>query len=116
MVDPANANELAAIAQEIGAEVLQSALRYPAETGGWQLGDLDLGEHLARYRDQRLVLVIVPLGAPEPQTDICSICGFVMNEVSECLPCKLLVSAYTADLGGGSSCLLSPVPYAAGRG
>ncbi len=39
---PANAAELANIAQEVGAEVLRGALRYPSETGGWQLGDVDL--------------------------------------------------------------------------
>jgi ligand-binding sensor domain-containing protein len=35
---PSNAEELAAIAQETGAEVLRGALRYPSESGGWQLG------------------------------------------------------------------------------
>ena len=35
---PSNAEELAAITQETGAEVLRGALRYPSETGGWQLG------------------------------------------------------------------------------
>ena len=39
---PATAEELAGIAQEIGAEVLRGTLRYPSETGSWQLGDADL--------------------------------------------------------------------------
>ncbi len=54
---PDNADELANIAEETGAEVLRSdvaipmalyprPLRYPSETGGWQLGDLDLSAHL----------------------------------------------------------------------
>ncbi len=88
-VDSANAHELEEIAHEIGADVQQGVLRYPSETGGWQLGDLDLSEHLARYRDQRLVLIIAPVGAAEPATYTCSICGFVMNEVMECPRCKL---------------------------
>ena len=46
-VDPANASELKPIAAEIGADVLEGALRYPSETGGWQLGDLDLSEYFA---------------------------------------------------------------------
>ena len=50
-VDVANAAELADIAREIGADVLLGVLRYPSATGGWQLGNLDLSEHLARYRD-----------------------------------------------------------------
>ena len=33
-------------AQETGAEVLRGDLRYPSRSGGWQLGDLDLSEHL----------------------------------------------------------------------
>ena len=35
---PANAEELATIAQETGAEVLRGGLHYPSESGGWQLG------------------------------------------------------------------------------
>lgn len=49
---PANAEELASIAQETGAEVLRGALWYPSETCGWQLGDVDLSEHLEKYRDR----------------------------------------------------------------
>ena len=33
--DPGNAQELATIAREVGAELLADALRYPSETGGW---------------------------------------------------------------------------------
>jgi hypothetical protein len=56
-------------------------LRYPSETGDWQLGNLDLGEYLDRYRDQRLVLIIAPVGEAEPETYTCGICGFVMSDV-----------------------------------
>ena len=88
-VDPANSEELGAIAGEVGADVLQGMLRYPSETGSWQLGDIDLGEYLERYRGKRLVLIIAPVGdAPSP-TYTCGICGFVMNEVRECPRCKL---------------------------
>ena len=34
---PANVEEVANIAKETGAEVLRGPLRYPSETGGWQL-------------------------------------------------------------------------------
>ena len=37
---PANAKELATIAQETGAEVLRGDLLYPSESGGWRLGDM----------------------------------------------------------------------------
>ena len=49
---PVNASELATIAREVDAEVLEGDLRYPSVTGSWQLGDVDLGEYLDRYRDQ----------------------------------------------------------------
>lgn len=97
-VDPANATELAGIASEIGADVLQGVLRYPSATGGWQLGDLDLSEYLDRYRDKRLVLIIAPLGAAEPETYTCGICGFMMNEAGECPRCKLIVQGQADEL------------------
>jgi hypothetical protein len=51
---PANAEELANIADETGAEVLRGPLRYPSESGGWQLGDIDFSEHLAGTTTTRL--------------------------------------------------------------
>ncbi len=32
---------------EIGAHFFKGHLRYPSETGGWQLGDLDLDEYVS---------------------------------------------------------------------
>jgi hypothetical protein len=40
-VDLANAHELAQITGEIGAGTLEGALRYPSDTGGWLVGDLN---------------------------------------------------------------------------
>jgi hypothetical protein len=86
----ANAEELATIAEEIGAEVLCGGLRYPSESGGWRLGDPDLSEHLAKYRDHELVVIIAATGrAMEPRV-VCGICGFVLDEVGECPRCKLI--------------------------
>ena len=87
---PANAEEVASIAEETGAEVLRGLLRYPSETGGWQLGDVDLSEHLAQYRDCEIVLVIAAMGRPEEECVVCGICGFVLDEAGECPRCKLL--------------------------
>lgn len=36
-----NASELAAIAREAGAEVIEGTVSYPSDTGGWLIGDLD---------------------------------------------------------------------------
>ena len=87
---PANAEEVANIAKETGAEVLRGPLRYPSETGGWQLGDLDLSEHLSKYRDCELVLVIAATGEAEEERSVCGICGFALDEASECPRCKLI--------------------------
>ena len=53
------------------------------------MGDVDLGEHLDRYRDQRMMVVLVPLGDAEAETFTCGVCGFVMNSLQECPRCKL---------------------------
>jgi len=91
---PANAEELANIAEETGAEVLRGALRYPSYSGGWQLGDIDFSEHLAKYRDHEVVVIIASVGkAGEVQKEkyICGICGFALNELRECPRCKLQI-------------------------
>ena len=65
VLHPANAEELANIAEEIGAEALRGALRYPSDSGGWQLGDLDVSEHLAKYRDRDVIVIIASTGIAE---------------------------------------------------
>lgn len=87
---PANVQEIARIAAESGAEVLRGPLRYPSETGGWQLGDEDLSEHLTKYRDCEVTVIIAATGKAEPEKVICGICGFVLDEVGECPRCKLV--------------------------
>lgn len=88
-VDPANARELVNIAQEVGAVAIDGALRYPSETGSWQLGDVDLGEFLAQYRDQQVVLIIAPVGAADPDVILCGVCGFPLNAAGLCPRCAL---------------------------
>ena len=84
---PDNADELATIARETGAEVLRGPLRYPSETGGWQLGDLDLSAHLSQYRDHEIIVIIAVTGEANNSV-MCGICGLVMDEVQECPRCK----------------------------
>ena len=102
---PANAEELANIGKETGAEVIRGPLRYPSETGGWQLGDtvldrtvqcVDLGEHLWQYRDHEVTLILAVTGEAEPERFVCGICGFVMDELSDCPQCKSLTQAIAA--------------------
>jgi hypothetical protein len=83
MIDPTHT-------AETGAEVLRGPLRYPSESGRWQLGDLDLSEHLARYRDCEVTVIIAATGETEPERVVCGICGFVVDEVGNCPRCKRL--------------------------
>ena len=83
---PANAEELANIAQETGAEVVRGPLRYPRDRGGWQLGEIDLGEHLAKYRDHEVVVIVAWLGEADDvqrEKHVCGICGFALAEARE---------------------------------
>jgi hypothetical protein len=96
---PSNTNhELATIAEETGAEVLRGPLRYPSESGGWQLGDLDLSEHLSGYRDCEVTVIIAATGEAEPERVVCGICGFVMDEVGDCPRCKRLDEAIAGSI------------------
>jgi len=95
---PVNTEELANIAQETGAEVLRGALRCPSETGGWQLGDVDLSEHLDKYRGRDVVMIIAPTGKAGMEQFICGICGFVMDEAGECPRCKLVAEETAGDI------------------
>lgn len=91
---PANAEAIAEFANETGAEVLRGALRYPSDSGGWQLGDIDLSEHLARYRDHEVVIVVAsigPAGEVDKEQYTCGICGFALTELGECPRCKMQI-------------------------
>jgi len=98
LLHPANAEELATIAEETGAGVLHAALRYPSESGGWQLGDTDLSEHLEKYRAHKLIVIIGSLGRAGAERVICGICGFALNDVSGCPRCKLVTEEAAKEL------------------
>jgi hypothetical protein len=86
----ANVEELANIARETSAEVLRGPLRCPSESGGWQLGDVDLSQHLGKYRDRDVTVIIASAGEAGEEQVVCGICGFVLNEAGECPRCKLI--------------------------
>ena len=60
-----NALELAKIAEEVGAEVLQGKLTYPSDTGNWRLGEVDLSEWLARFRGKHIILTLAEVDTNE---------------------------------------------------
>ena len=84
---PDNAAELAIMAGEIGAEILEGRLSGPSAAGGSHLGGLDLDAYLARLRDQHVLVIIVPIAGDEPVTFPCDVCGQAMTHLSPCPRC-----------------------------
>ena len=82
-----NAEELAIIAQEIGAEVIRGPVRYPSEMGDIAVGDVDIGEYLYELKDQEVVLVVAPIGPVEGLPIICGLCGTPYQD-DECPTCR----------------------------
>jgi len=95
---PANAEALATIATETGAEVLRGALHYPGESGNWQLGDVDLDEHLSKYRDRNVVVIIASMSKTGKSQVVCGIYDFAPDEASECTRCRLMVEEAARDI------------------
>jgi hypothetical protein len=88
VINAVNALELAATTHEV---VLPSSAEGCVTPPTPAAGNFDLGEYLDRYRDQRLVLIIAPIGEAEPATYTCGVCGFVMNEAGECPRCRMTI-------------------------
>lgn len=65
--------------RNISPRVLCGPSCYLGEIGGWQSGNLDLSDHLAKYRDRDLVVVIASVGQAEEEQVVCGICGFALN-------------------------------------
>jgi hypothetical protein len=82
-LESAKASELAAIARELGADVLEGDLRYPSGEK-LHLGDVDLGMYLDGYEE-----------GTEPAT--CEVCGFELEETDTECPRYKLISDYTTD-------------------
>ena len=78
--------------------MLRGMLRYPSDCGGWQLGDVDLSEHLDKYRNREVVLIIASVGKAGKEKVTCGICGFVLNEAGECPRCKLMTEEIARDI------------------
>ena len=70
--------------------MLRGALRYPSESGGWQLGDSDLSEYLAKYRDHEVVVILASAGKAgevDKGKYVCGVCDFALNGLDECPRC-----------------------------
>ena len=87
MVVRQNAEELATIAQEIGAEVIRGQVRYPSDTGDIEVGGVDIGEYLYELKGQEVMVIVAPLGPVEEPPVICGLC-WTPYDGKECPTCK----------------------------
>jgi len=82
-----NVEELALMAQEIGAEVIIGPVRYPSESGDIEVGGVDIGEYLYELKDQEVIVIVAPLGPVEEPPTICGLCR-TPYDGEECPTCK----------------------------
>ena len=87
MVVRENAEELATIAQEIGAQVIRGQVRYPSNTGDIEVGGVDIGEYLYELKGQEVMVIIAPLGPVQELPLICGLCR-TPYDGEECPTCK----------------------------
>jgi hypothetical protein len=76
---------------EPGGKILRGTLRRSSDDSGWQIGSVDLDQYLAQYHDHELMLVVASLDAAsqtENDRHVCSVCGFPLDELGECLRCQ----------------------------
>ncbi len=62
-------------------------MRYPSESGGIELGGVDIGEYLYELKDQEVMLIIAPIGPVEELPIICGLCRTPYKD-DECPTCK----------------------------
>ena len=77
-----------------GHQTDQRALEEHSESGGWQLGDLDLSEYPTKYRNRDVIVIIASTGKADEIDGTkyaCGIWGFALNELRECPRCRMQV-------------------------
>jgi hypothetical protein len=80
------AEELASAARQMGAQVVRGPLRYAANEGSAQVGDVDLDGLLHEMAAHEVLLIVAPLGAATNQ-HLCPLCGRPYQE-GECPDCE----------------------------
>lgn len=82
----ASIRELASAAYELEAGVIEGRLHH--QDGGWMVGNLKLGDWLARYAGQNVVLIVASLEDDRPlATKVCRTCGSEYTS-AECPRCR----------------------------
>jgi len=82
-----DAEELAATARTVGAQVIRGAVRYPGRGEGLDVGDVGIERTLRELKDQEVLLIVAPLDSAQKPSTICELCGNPREE-GECPACK----------------------------
>lgn len=69
-----NAEGLATIAQEIGADVIRGEVRYPSNSGDIEVAGVDIGEYLFELKNHEVVVIVAALGLVGEHPVICGLC------------------------------------------
>jgi rubrerythrin len=90
MLNDSNAEELAELAEDVGALAFRGQLQYPGpDTGEWELDSDVISDILYELRDREVLLLRAPVEG-EPM-HLCGICGFVPSGPGEpCPRCALI--------------------------
>jgi hypothetical protein len=80
------ADELASVARQMGAQVVQGPLRYAAQEGSPQVGDVEIDVLLHEMAAHEVLLIVAPLG-PARNQHLCPLCGRPYQG-GECPECK----------------------------
>jgi hypothetical protein len=78
--------------EEGEAEVLRGVLHRANSGRGWQVAGIDLNGFLARYLGHKVVIVVASTDKArevEPNRVVCATCGFPLDDLGECLRCRL---------------------------
>ena len=87
MVIRENAEELASIPEDVGAEVIWGRVYYPGTDRGLGVGEVDIDELLYELRHQEVMVIVAPLGRVEEPPMICGLC-WTPYEGEECPTCE----------------------------
>ena len=87
MTTPENAEALARIARELGAKVIRGPVRQQGDEGGFEVGEVDIGDLLHGLKDQEAIVIIASLGLTQESPIVCHLCG-TQHEGVECPTCR----------------------------
>lgn len=84
----ASIRELAAAAYELDSSVLEGELHRDPDSGEWMIGQTSLGSWLARYDNEKVVVIAVSLEDDRPMpTKVCRTCG-TEHQGTHCPRCR----------------------------